>query len=323
MPAALPKHVFRPLAASAFLALGGCVTPMDLAYDAYVQSQITPENVGATPAQYRGYDCVSLANFAKTMADERDAGPSSKGVEKRVWQWHVDAINQVRAEKACADAPAAATAGAGLVVPGQNVIGIRMTAVTPSLATALGLDAPKGALVVEPIKGLPADKAGIKAMDVILEVAGQPITSPQDLSNLVGRMRAGYKAEVQVWRDRSRKTFTVEVAPASQMTDAPAAKPAAGPIVYSYCFYTDVPLRKHWTSNVFELASAPGVDQTTAMGTEFYRFLSARNKLTPNGQAYCQIFDNRAQAEGQWDQTRKLYRLHTVQNNEVAWAPGR
>jgi hypothetical protein len=144
----------------------------------------------------------------------------------------------------------------------------------------------------------------------------------------------GYKAELEVWRDRSRKTFQVEVMSSAQISATQAqtmaapsplpAKPVAtGPIVHSYCFYTDVALRKHWTSNVFEVVSTPGVDQTMPMGNEFYRYLSARNQLTANEQAFCPIYDTRAQADAQWNKTRTLYRFNTVQNNEIVWAPAR
>lgn len=217
------------LGATTLLALGGCAGPLDLMLNGMAQAQLTPEGVGATAVAYRGYDCNFLARNIETFQEKMNADP-----DKRIWKWHIDAMNQVRAEKNCAVAgatPSVAAAGSpGVPTPEHGLIGLRMEALTPTLATALGLESNKGALVIEAVKGLPADKAGIKAMDVVLAVAGQNISSPQELSNVVSRMRVGYRAEVDVWRDRSRKTLMVEVGSSAQMIASQATIKAPLPL---------------------------------------------------------------------------------------------
>jgi hypothetical protein len=327
----LSKRSSAVLAVAVFM-LAGCAGPLDLLLGGIAESQMTPEGIGATAATYRGYDCDFLARniqaFEQQMTTDTD-----KRIDKRIWKWHIDAMNQVRAEKNCAASGVASTViSPGRPAAGQAVIGVRMEPVTSSLATALGLSSIKGALVIETVKGMPAEKAGIKPMDVILEIDGQSIGSPQETVGAVSRIRVGTKTKVQVWRDRHLKTFMVNVVSSSQTSAAPAATKASakslvttfaatGPVVYSYCFYTDVATRRHWTSNVFDVISTPGVDQTQPMGNAFYQFLNTQNKLNANEQAYCPIYDTRMQAENEWNKTRKLYRFATVQNNEVVWAP--
>ncbi|MBE0598685.1 MAG: PDZ domain-containing protein [Desulfuromonadales bacterium] len=312
------------------LVLGGCAGSQDLLFGGLATAQLTPEKLGVSAAHYRGYDCPTLNHMVETFGQKM---PTESAFDRKASQFHIDAMNQVRAEKSCvAGSPAPAAANPMAPAPGRGMIGVGMGVVTPSLATALGLDSTNGALVVEVISGMPAEKAGIKAMDVVLEITGRAIASPQDLREIISGMRIGYKAELQVWRERSRKTIMVEVASApvaevQKATDplATAAAPTpvtTGPIIYSFCWYTDVPLRKHWTSSVFELVSTPGVDQTLPLGQQFHQFLSARHRLTGDG-AFCEIYDTRAQAESQWNSTRKRYPFASVQHNDIAWAPAR
>ena len=77
--------------------------------------------------------------------------------------------------------------------------------VSADYAKAVGLAEAKGAWVIDTLKGGAAERAGLKPLDVIIEVSGQEIATPQDLNVIGSRMREGYKASVIVWRDRARK----------------------------------------------------------------------------------------------------------------------
>ncbi|MFM7156282.1 MAG: PDZ domain-containing protein, partial [Bacteroidota bacterium] len=55
----------------------------------------------------------------------------------------------------------------------------------------------------------PAEKAGIEAGDVILELDGKPVNSSNDLQSLVAQRRAGDKVSLKIWRDG--KSFTKSV----------------------------------------------------------------------------------------------------------------
>jgi len=61
-------------------------------------------------------------------------------------------------------------------------IGVQIQAVTQEIADSLGLKSTKGALVAQPVKGGPAEAAGLKSGDVIVAVDGEKIESPRELS---------------------------------------------------------------------------------------------------------------------------------------------
>jgi serine protease Do len=69
------------------------------------------------------------------------------------------------------------------------------------LAKTFGLDRPKGALVSDVIKGDPADKAGIKAGDVILEVSGKEIENHKELINIIGSKSPGEVVKLKILRE--------------------------------------------------------------------------------------------------------------------------
>ena len=90
-------------------------------------------------------------------------------------------------------------------------IGVMIQEVTKELAESFGLSDGNGALVVSVEKGGPADRAGIKARDIILQFDEKIITTSADLPRTVGNTKPGAKISIQIWRDGSLKTVKVEV----------------------------------------------------------------------------------------------------------------
>ncbi len=80
-------------------------------------------------------------------------------------------------------------------------LGVGLQDVGQSFADAFKLDSPDGALVSNVERGGAADKAGLKAGDVIRKVNGQPIVSGGDLSAMVSVAKPGDKLALEVWRD--------------------------------------------------------------------------------------------------------------------------
>ena len=120
---------------------------------------------------------------------------------------------------------AASTVPANAVMPAAG-LGIRINAVTAEMAQALGLPSTQGAWVVEVADGGAAMKAGIKPMDVLVEIAGQAVAAHGDVPAIVGRLRPGFEAPVRVWRERRMQDLTV-VMPTQSPAQAAAAIPAA------------------------------------------------------------------------------------------------
>jgi serine protease Do len=75
----------------------------------------------------------------------------------------------------------------------------------------------------------PAEKAGLVAGDVILAVNGAAIEQSSDLPRVIGELRPGQSAALQIWRGGSTREIKVSLGeiPSDQM--ASAAQPAAKP----------------------------------------------------------------------------------------------
>jgi C-terminal processing protease CtpA/Prc len=58
---------------------------------------------------------------------------------------------------------------------------------------------------------MPAEKAGLKAGDVIVQVEGDEIDDTQGLREIISEKEEGDKVEIKVIRDRSARSFEVEV----------------------------------------------------------------------------------------------------------------
>jgi serine protease Do len=90
-------------------------------------------------------------------------------------------------------------------------IGVMIQEVTKELAESFGLNEPGGALVTLVQKGGPADKAGLKAKDVITGFDGKVVNTSSDLPRIVGATKPGSKVSIQVWRNGSTKKLIVQV----------------------------------------------------------------------------------------------------------------
>lgn len=93
----------------------------------------------------------------------------------------------------------------------RGMLGVQVQTVTPELAKSFGLPEPKGALVAEVNPGTPAEKAGIKRGDIIIEFNGTPIHEMNELPRLVAATPPGTRVTVKVLRDGKEKTFTLTV----------------------------------------------------------------------------------------------------------------
>lgn len=88
-------------------------------------------------------------------------------------------------------------------------LGVLIQEVDRDLAKSFGLDRPMGALVAQVQSGSPADKAGLKPGDVIIDFDGHEIDRSAELPKVVGSMKAGSSAKMTVVRDGDKKTLNV------------------------------------------------------------------------------------------------------------------
>jgi serine protease Do len=106
-------------------------------------------------------------------------------------------------------------------------LGVLVQHVDAALASALGLDRARGALVGQVEPGGPADKAGVKAGDVILKVDQAPIVRDQDLPRVVASHAPASRVHVEVWRDKAIRALDVTLDTLKDDDDSEEHTPAA------------------------------------------------------------------------------------------------
>jgi serine protease Do len=90
-------------------------------------------------------------------------------------------------------------------------LGVSIQPVTPELAKSFALTETKGALVASVADGSPAEKAGLKAGDVIVRFDGKVVDGPRMLPVLVANTEIGKTVELTVVRDGSLRPLKVTV----------------------------------------------------------------------------------------------------------------
>ena len=98
-------------------------------------------------------------------------------------------------------------------------IGARTDAVDATMASVLGLDRSKGAVINDIYPGGPADSAGLEKGDVILSVDGTAVNDDSGLRFKLATLKRGQQAKVKIWREGRERDYTVRA-------DTPQESPA-------------------------------------------------------------------------------------------------
>ncbi len=102
-------------------------------------------------------------------------------------------------------------------------LGVRIQMVTEDLADSLGLDRAYGALVASTIPDSPAEKAGIKAGDIILEFNNKEVTEMRKLPRLVAESEVNKSVKIVLWRNEKRKIINITIAEMKEETTTKAS----------------------------------------------------------------------------------------------------
>jgi serine protease DegQ len=89
-------------------------------------------------------------------------------------------------------------------------IGVEPQDVTPAIAESFGLEQ-RGTIVAGVLQGGPADKAGIKPGDVLLDVNGQEITDTTRLLNVIAQIKPGTQAKVKLMRKKKEMEVVITI----------------------------------------------------------------------------------------------------------------
>ena len=105
----------------------------------------------------------------------------------------------------------------------RGYMGVLLTDVTPALQRSLSLGTSRGALVQDVTAGSPAERAGVRAYDVIVDVEGRDIGSNEELIRDISARQPGTVARLGVLRDTRRVTIPVKLAERPVRDDAEPA----------------------------------------------------------------------------------------------------
>jgi serine protease Do len=93
----------------------------------------------------------------------------------------------------------------------RGYLGVVIQDLTPSLAKEFDLKQSQGALVSDVTPRSPAEKAGLKSGDVILEFNGKKVTDSRHLKLEVARLNPGQNVPVKILRDGATKNMSLAV----------------------------------------------------------------------------------------------------------------
>lgn len=94
----------------------------------------------------------------------------------------------------------------------RGYLGVVLEGLSEQLGDYFGAKDGEGALITEVEEDSPAEKAGLKAGDVIVKIDGEEIEDPGDVVEVVTDKEEGDKVKISVLRNKKKKTFTLEVA---------------------------------------------------------------------------------------------------------------
>ncbi len=126
---------------------------------------------------------------------------------------------------------------------GRGRLGVRVEKLSEDLAQALGATGDQGVLVVEVIEDTPAQKAGVRAGDVIVRVAGESVSDPDGLVKTLrgqdGRvdivlLRKGQRRTIQAELESRSTTRTWTRSPGASRFNVRIPEPGKTPQVYRW-----------------------------------------------------------------------------------------
>jgi serine protease Do/serine protease DegQ len=105
----------------------------------------------------------------------------------------------------------------------RGVLGVNIQTLTPDIAQSMDLDNVQGALVSQVVEGSAAEKAGIKAGDIVTAVNGKPVKDAAGLRNAIGLLNIGDRVDVALLRDGKPRRVTAVIGERDAAAETAAA----------------------------------------------------------------------------------------------------
>jgi len=132
----------------------------------------------------------------------------------------------------------------------RSFLGVGTQSLTADLREAFGVPAGAGVLVSSVVPDSAAAKAGLKAGDVIVKLAGKEVASVADIRRTLASYRAGERVALELIRNRDTQTVELELGAApdgEEQSDAWSGSPE------SYGFWPGFPPPEVWRHGVDEM----------------------------------------------------------------------
>ncbi len=107
-------------------------------------------------------------------------------------------------------------------------LGAQAQDLTPDLAKAFGIRNTNryiGAVITQVDKNSAADKAGLKAGDIVVKFNGKPVRNASSLRNRVGLLRVGERVELVILREGKQRTLTAKIEGEQNISQLKATHP--------------------------------------------------------------------------------------------------
>jgi hypothetical protein len=92
-----------------------------------------------------------------------------------------------------------------------SYIGVKISDISDQLRAYFGVKEDVGVLIGHVNEDTPAEKAGLKAGDVIISVDGKEIENNIDVMKIISKKKAGEKVKMVIVRNKEQKSFVVDV----------------------------------------------------------------------------------------------------------------
>ena len=177
-------------------------------------------------------DVISRMNFENFIQHDAAINPGNSGGALLNLEGELIGINTAIAT----DGFSKANAGVGFAIPINQVLrvtedlikegkvtrgwlGVSIQDIDSQMAKVLEIKNRNGAIISQVFENSPADKDGVKAHDIIIEVNEVPINNASELKNVISSGRPNDKVKLKVIRDNKIKVLTVELSERPNQND--------------------------------------------------------------------------------------------------------
>ncbi len=184
----------------------------------------------------KGRQGLGIADFENFIQTDAAINPGNSGGPLCNLKGEVVGINAAMLSKT------GGSQGIGLAIPSQLArsvfqelvkkgrvdrawVGLWVEPVTPPLAAQLHLPRCQGVLIHGGYRSGPAGRAGVQALDVILELDGKPVQDERQFRTMLATLPIGKPLELHVWRQG--RSLKLTLTPESRASDS-LGRPARG-----------------------------------------------------------------------------------------------